>query len=120
MKRIGEQLKEAGILPWLDEWELQPGQPWQDELERQIKQVKSVAVFLGPSGRGPWHNAEMRAAIDQFNTRECPVIPVILPDREGDPEWPLLLQSMHAIDFREPDPEPLKQLIWGITGRRER
>ncbi len=29
VKKIGEQLKEQGLLPWLDVWELRPGLPWQ-------------------------------------------------------------------------------------------
>ena len=41
---IGFKLKERGLNPWLDEWELQPGLPWQRELERQIQNIKSAAV----------------------------------------------------------------------------
>jgi serine/threonine protein kinase len=48
---IGEQLKEKGLLPWLDEWELRPGMPWQRQLEKQIQQVKSAAVFVVTGGR---------------------------------------------------------------------
>jgi hypothetical protein len=33
VRRIGEQLKEYGLLPWLDEWELRPGFSWQKVLE---------------------------------------------------------------------------------------
>lgn len=36
-----ERLRERGILPWLDERELQPGLPWQEELERQIGNIRS-------------------------------------------------------------------------------
>ncbi|MEM1392810.1 MAG: toll/interleukin-1 receptor domain-containing protein [Cyanobacteria bacterium P01_H01_bin.150] len=32
IKRIGEQLKQQGLKPWLDEWEFRPGLPWQREL----------------------------------------------------------------------------------------
>ena len=46
IKEIGNKLIENGIVPWLDEWELQPGLPWQPFLERQIGQIKSAAVFL--------------------------------------------------------------------------
>jgi WD40 repeat protein len=53
VKEIGERLKEQGILPWLDEWELRPGLPWQRLLEEQIEQIKSAAVFIGQSGIGP-------------------------------------------------------------------
>ena len=54
VKTLGEDLKQRGILPWLDEWELPPGRPWQRELEAQISQIKSVAIFVGQSGLGPW------------------------------------------------------------------
>src|SRR4030095_9590955 len=42
IKQIGEQLKERGILPWLDEWELRPGLPWQQALEQQIEHIEAV------------------------------------------------------------------------------
>jgi hypothetical protein len=45
-----ERLRERGILPWLDETELQPGRPWQEELERQIGCIGAAAVFVGHHG----------------------------------------------------------------------
>ena len=39
--------------PWLDEWKLRPGLPWQPLLEEQIGKIKSAAVFVGKNGRGP-------------------------------------------------------------------
>ena len=32
VKAIGQHLKETGVLPWFDEWELQPGLAWQQSL----------------------------------------------------------------------------------------
>ena len=49
---IGERLKERGILPWLDVWEIPPGTRWQKELQKQLKSVRSAAVFIGPEGPG--------------------------------------------------------------------
>ena len=40
VKRIAQRLKEAGILPWLDVWELPPGVPWQPLLEKQIDKAR--------------------------------------------------------------------------------
>jgi GTPase SAR1 family protein len=119
VKKIGEQLKELGILPWLDEWELRPGIPWQRLLEEQIKQIKSIAVFVGKEGRGPWQDMEIYAFLRQFIKRECPVIPVILSDCNEIPDLPIFLESMTWVDFRQVDPEPMKRLIWGIVGERE-
>ena len=69
VKRIGESLKKRGILPWLDEWELRPGLPWQRLLERQIARIKSAAVFIGSEGVGPWQREELV----QFHRNPYPV-----------------------------------------------
>lgn len=117
VKHIAKQLKQHGILPWLDEWELQPGLPWQDALERQIKHIQSAAVFVGQNGIGPWQRQELRALIREFVKRECPVIPVLLPDAPGKPDLPLFLDGMTWVDFSLQDPDPLQQLIKGIAGK---
>ncbi len=118
VKEIGAKLQEHGILPWLDEWELPPGLPWQPLVEEQIGKIKSAAVFVGKNGRGPWQDKELRAFLQQFVKRDCPVIPAILPDCENAPELPPFLESMTWVDFRKQDPDPLERLIWGITGER--
>jgi hypothetical protein len=118
IKLIGEQLKDFGILPWLDEWELRPGLPWQRALEEQIKNIKTAAVFIGKRNTGPWQDAELDAFLREFVKRKCPVIPVLLPDCGQQPALPVFLQSMTWVDFRQPEPDPISQLIWGITGLR--
>lgn len=120
VKRIAQDLKSRGILPWLDEWELVPGQSIQDQLSRQIEQIKTAAIFFGPSGLGPWQNEEQKALLGQFARRKCPIIPVILPDCIRMPELPIFLQERSWVDFRKADPDPLEQLIWGITGHQPR
>lgn len=119
VKNIGEQLKERGLLPWLDEWELQPGLPWQPLLEKQIEKIKSVAVFVGKSGMGPWQQRELYAFLSEFVNRSCPVIPVLLPGIPSEPQLPLFLKGMTWVDFRKPEPDPMERLIWGITGKKE-
>jgi len=120
VKEIGEKLKEQGILPWLDEWELRPGLSWQQHLEKQIRHIKSVAVFVGKDGIGPWQQKEIEGFLIKFANRNCPVIPVLLPDAHRKPRLPIFLESMMWVDFRVQDPVPLERLIWGITGERER
>ena len=118
VKEIGEKLKEHGILPWLDEWDLRPGFPWQGELERQIEHIKSAAVFVGKDGLGPWQQKELDAFLREFVERECPVIPVLLSDAPKKPKLPIFLKGMTWTDFRENKPDPIENLIWGITGKR--
>lgn len=119
VRKVGELLKGRGILPWLDEWELQPGVPWQPALEKQIEQIKSAAVFVGEDGIGPWQQQELDAFLREFVSRKCPVIPVVLSNAPNKPALPVFLKGMTWVDFRSPDPDPLSQLIWGITGQRE-
>jgi TIR domain len=118
VKKIAERLKERGILPWLDEWELRPGMPWQRLLEEQIVSIKSVAVFIGKDGIGEWQREELEAFLGQYIERECPVIPVLLPDAPKDAEIPPFLRNRTWVDFRQWDPDPLDRLVWGISGER--
>ncbi len=118
VKAIGEKLKEQGILPWLDEWEFRPGLPWQKTLENQIENITSAAVCIGPNGIGPWQDMELDAFLRIFVKRQSPVIPVILEGCEGVPKLPLFLEGMMWVDFRQSDPDPMDQLMWGITGKR--
>jgi hypothetical protein len=117
IRAIARQLRDRGILPWLDEAELIPGRPWQEELERQIGNIRAAAVFVGPSGIGPWQNREMRAFLNEFAERACPVIPVLLP-KAAVPELPLFLRGMTWVDLRGIEAGGIDRLIWGITGRR--
>jgi len=116
VKIIAEQLKVNKLLPWLDEWELPPGLPWQRLLEQQIEQIHSVAVFVGKDGIGPWQRFEIEAFLQEFVERGCPVIPVLLTTAPKEPALPIFLKSFTWVDFRKKDPDPLKRLIWGITG----
>lgn len=116
---IAEQLKQQGIRPWLDAWEIPPGTLWQSALEQQLTRIRSVAVFLGQDERGPWQDIEQRTFLQEFVERGCPVIPVILPGYNGtDPDLPPFLRSLTWVDFRQKEPDPLRMLAWGVTGRR--
>ncbi len=117
---IGERLKAAGVLPWLDEWELRPGTEWQVALEQWIVVVRSAAVFIGTGGLGSWQRQELNALMDEGVSRRVPIIPVVLPNVVGEPEIPIFLKQKTWIDFRRPHPDPFMQLLWGITNQRPR
>jgi WD40 repeat protein len=119
VKAIGERLKERGILPWLDVWEIRPGTRWQKTLERQLTSIKSAAVFIGRGKSGPWQDIEVETLLQEFARRQRPIIPVILPGRQGSPRLPKFLGLWHVVDMRQPDPDPFEQLAWGITGQRD-
>ncbi|QDT25137.1 Chaperone protein HtpG [Gimesia panareensis] len=119
VRRIGIYLRSRGILPWLDDWELRPGIPWQDELQKHIEKIPSAAVFVGDSEVGPWQNIELNAFIKEFIDRKCPVIPVLLRSCRREPKLPVFLNTMKQVDFRKRRPDPISMLIWGITGKKQ-
>jgi hypothetical protein len=118
VKSIYQQLKRRGILPWLDDEELRPGTAWQTKIQQDIESIRSCAVIVGPPGIGPWQQREVEAALQLFVKRNLPVIPVILPSCTSVPELPLFLRSFECVDYRSLDPDPLEQLVWGISGQR--
>ncbi|HUQ55351.1 TIR domain-containing protein [Lentzea sp.] len=118
---IVTELEARGILPWLDIRDIQPGSRWQREMARGIEMSRSAAVLIGPSGPGPWHEAEMELINDwSARNRGRRVIPVILEGTQEDPDLPGFLRVWSTVDMRTADPDPIEQLIWGITGQHPR
>jgi WD40 repeat protein len=109
----------AGLQLFLDRWHLIPGQPWQEEIETALAQSATVAVCVGPSGLSPWHNEQMRIAVDEaVRTRdEMRVIPVLLPGARQDGLSGFLARRAW-VDFRAglDDAEALARLAAGIRG----
>lgn len=120
VRAIAECLKNQGISPWFDEWELRPGVRWQQVLQDQISQIEAAAIFVGGNGLGPWQQQELEAFLLMFAEVNKPLIPVLLPDAPQKPEIPLFLRGRMWVDFRQEHPEPIGQMIWGITGNRPR
>lgn len=118
VRSIEEQLKRRSLLPWLDEQEIQPGTTWQSRIQHDIESIRSCAVVVGSPGLGPWQKREVDAVLQLFVERGSPVIPVILPSCRSVPDLPLFLRAFGWVDYRTLDPDPLEQLIWGISGRR--
>jgi CRISPR-associated Csx14 family protein len=114
---VSNWLKDNGLAPWLYEWEIRPGLPWMPLLEEQIEQTSSAAIFVGKEGLGPWQEMERQMLLGEMVKRGCPVIPVLLEDVSGDFKLPGFLKGNTWVDFRQKNPDPLRQLIFGITGQ---
>jgi hypothetical protein len=118
---LARRLVEAGLTPWLDTWNLVPGEPWQEAIEEALEACQTVAVFLGPSGIGSWENEEMRSALEErVRDRSRRVIPVLLPGAPDPREKPLprFLRRMTWVDFRGglDDEDAFQRLVAGIRG----
>jgi WD40 repeat protein/energy-coupling factor transporter ATP-binding protein EcfA2 len=117
---IAQRLKnEFGLNPFLDKWNLIPGETWPNELERALDQSATTAVFLGTGGKGPWHDQEMqRALVKAVKTHEeYRIIPVLLPGAD-DSQVSGFLGLRTWVDFRAgvDDEEAFNRLVGGIKG----
>jgi signal transduction histidine kinase len=123
VEELARRLVKAGIHPWLDTWNLIPGEPWQEAIEEALERCTACAVFIGPSGAGPWQNEEMRAAIDR-RVRESDgrfrVIPVLLPGAERGERGrlPAFLAATTWVEFRRSldDEDAVHRLACGVRG----
>ena len=129
VEELAVRLRREGIEPWLDKWNLVPGELCQVVMETALTDCATCAVFIGPSGFGVWQEEEMRAAIARRvnEARTVPnakdrfrVIPVLLPNSER-PERGLLPPFLAAatwVEFRKSldDQDAFHRLVCGIRG----
>jgi len=123
VEELARRLKQAGIEPFLDKWNLIPGQPWAEALEEALRQSSACAVIIGPGPFGPWHHEEMRAALEHRvsgSRGKFPVIPVLLPaaQQPQDRDLPMFLKRMLWVDLQKglDDEEAFHRLVCGIWG----
>jgi hypothetical protein len=123
VEELARRLAKEGIQAWLDKWHLIPGNPWQRDIEKALAESETCAVFVGPSGFGPWQNEEMRAAIDwrvRNSNRRFRVIPVLLPgaERSERSSLPTFLAATTWVEFHDSldDPAAFHRLVCGIRG----
>jgi formylglycine-generating enzyme required for sulfatase activity len=118
VEEIANRLKEHKLRPFLDRWNLVPGDAWQPELEVAMRSCATAAIVFGATGDGPWHNAEMQVLLNraQRERGEFRLIPVLLegadPTKIGS-----FLELRTWVDFgKDPFDVALKRLIAGIKG----
>jgi len=116
VRSIAQQLKNRGLRPWMDERQLRPGSAWLPDLEEIIQRVPAAALIIGAK-RGPWQNREIYAFVQQSVSRGCAIVPVLLPDA-NTADLPVFLQGLTWINLASPEPNPIDQLVWGVTGQQ--
>ncbi|KKK69198.1 hypothetical protein LCGC14_2936450, partial [marine sediment metagenome] len=120
VEKIGRQLLKVGIRPWLDKWNLAPGDVISDALEAAIETIPCAALCFGPADVGNWHIMEIRAYVERWASKQARMIPLILPGVEEAPELPLFVRQtlwvdMH--DWEEDGSDGFYRLVCGILGK---
>lgn len=120
VEKIAKQLLKVGIRPWLDKWNLSPGDTISEALEQAIKTIPCAALCFGPADIGKWHILEIRAYVEKWASGTARMIPVILPKVEEPPELPLFVRQTLWVDMRDwenDESDGFYRLVCGILGR---
>jgi hypothetical protein len=94
-------LLSVGIRPWLDKWNLIPGDTISDSLEKAIETIPCAALCFGPADKGRWHVLEIRAYVEQWANKAARMIPVILPQTDETPKLPIFIRQTLWVDMRD-------------------
>ena len=116
--RLYDELEKRGIAAWFEEKDLPPGVPGLREMANQIERVKAAVVCFGIDGDTQWLKMQVEALLSQLKRRDCRIILVLLEHAPRKKPMLPFLYGTRWVDFHEPDPDPLKDLIWGIEGER--
>jgi energy-coupling factor transporter ATP-binding protein EcfA2 len=110
---VAQRLRNRGIRPWIDVWELRPGMDWQAEFDAALSAAPTFAVFVGKHfGQSPFVQEELESA----RRRGLPIIPVLLKSASSR-DLPSDLARIRWVNLQSSDSDPMDQLIWGITGK---
>lgn len=119
VQKIAEYLtQKAKLRLWFDQWVIVVGETWERNLRMGFAQSSSCIVFIGKSGRAPWHKTEVEALLQrQAANPAFRVIPVLLPGASMLAEVPEFLIGKTWITFQdEIDSDTLRQLELAIRG----
>ncbi len=120
-RRLYQDLADAGLVPWMDDADLMPGQNWRATITRTIRESGSVLALLSSrslSKRG-YVQKELKTALDvldEFPPDEIFLIPVRVDECTSlDPR----LSALHWVDLFPAYEDGLAKILWALrTARR--
>lgn len=113
---LARRLREEGVDPWFDNWNLKPGDSLTEKLEKAFESTHACVILLTPKYMsGAWSTREMQTAITHSLKGNYRVIPIVVRDCE----IPRLLEDLVRVYFISDEPvereKSFQQLLVGIT-----
>lgn len=99
VRRLAHDLWTLDVIPWLDEWNLEPGDSIHENIGEALDECAFVAVILSPeSVSSNWVKKELRQALSREDrTGEKSVIPILYRSVKPPP----FLEDKLYVDFQE-------------------
>jgi hypothetical protein len=119
VRRLAENLHNAGLHVFLDEWEIGPGDVVVHHLDAAILNSRNGVLCVTPTALSrPWVQEEYAALLTRAVEKKLRLIPVLFVDTE----LPAFLATRAWIDLRTADgPEyekKIRELIAALKGER--
>lgn len=108
-ERIAVALNEQGVSPWLDKWEIYPGESLTDRIADALSNASALVVLLNPqSSTSRWVREELRIALQKrLSCDDFKIYPVLLETCE----LPQFLRDYRYIDARKDLSTAIAELI---------
>lgn len=102
VRKLFHQIRLAGMTPWLDEINLLPGQDWEAEIKKAVRDSDIVIVFLSQESvsKKGFVQKEIRFALDVADEQPDGTI-YIIPARLEPCDVPERLHRWHWVDLFE-------------------
>jgi len=100
VREIYKKLRDDDFKPWLDEYDLLPGQNWRLEIEKEVRNSDVVITCLSRSsvGKKGYVQKEIKVALEMAEEQPEGVI-CLIPLRLQECELPERLKDLHRVDF---------------------
>ncbi len=118
-----------GLTPFLDKWDLVPGEDWMDALPKKLAASETCAVFIGVGDKGGWQSEEVKQTLlrrvresKQPGGKPFRIVVVLLPGATGpssdEPSAFDFLQTYTWVKFDKTldEKEARHRLVCGIRG----
>jgi hypothetical protein len=120
-EEIAGHLRRAGLKPWLDRWELRPGDEWDRSAEEGLKAAGSLVVLVGEDGAAEASRPELTSGRERAGSGELRAFAALLPSlgRGVEVKLPPFLARRAWVDLRDgiDGTKPIAALIDAIRGR---
>lgn len=103
VERIAIALRERGVSVWFDKWNLPGGTPLSRAIDKALRDIRCICVFVGSGDLGPWQQLEIEAAIALFsqNRDQKRIVPTLLRAASAKPHMPFALQAVSWVRFND-------------------
>ena len=107
--QVAEALRNAGLLVWIDAWELGAGDSIAQRIDRAIASSDILLVLLSQSSvASKWVQKELSAALSgELQDRAITVMPALIEDCDVPP----LLADRQYVDLRRDLPAAIQRLV---------